>query len=514
MAKKVLIIGSGLGSLATALRLTSAGYTDVTIVEKYHQPGGRLNQITSKGFKFDMGPSFFSMSYEFKELFESVGMHNPLEYQKLEPLYRVNFSNGKVFNIYTDLDKLAAEFEALEPNFKQKVERYLADAKNVFHDTEGIIVKQNFNSKLHYLLQLTRVPIKHLPHVFKSMWKELENSFENNEVKVIFSLVAFFLGATPFDTPAVYKLLTYTELQHDGYWSVKGGMYRIVEVIYAELLKRGVKFEFNTEITGYVGNGKNITGFTDQHGKTHTADVFVCNGDAAAFRGRILKRKKYNEERLAKMEWTLAPFTIYLGVKGKINTLSHHNYFLGDNFKEYADKIFKSTVSPEKAYYYVNVTSKSDPSCAPEGCENLFILCPVPDLRYKKDWKDAEELTEYIIDDLSRRVGYDIKSNIVTQTVLTPEDWQSNLNLYKGSGLGLAHGLNQIGAFRPANKDEEFNNLYYVGASTTPGTGLPIVVISSRLVTERILKEHKNPFTNASHSHTTKPLVNRAAAAI
>lgn len=514
MAKKVLIIGTGLGALSTALRLTTEGYTDITMIEKHHQPGGRLNQIVSQGFKFDMGPSFFSMSYEFKELFESCGMKNPLEYQKLEPLYRVNFSNGKVFNIYTDLDKLAAEFEALEPNFKAKVEKYLADAKQVFHDTEHIIVKQNFNSKAHYLLQLTRVPIKHLPHVFKSMWKELENSFENNEVKVIFSLVAFFLGATPFDTPAVYKLLTYTELQHDGYWSVKGGMYRIVEVIHGELLKRGVKFKFNTEIVECISDKKKVVGFMDNYGEVHHADVFVCNGDAAAFRGRLLKREKYNEERLAKMDWTLAPFTIYLGVKGKIDTLSHHNYFLGDNFKEYADKIFKSTVSPEKAYYYVNVSSKSDPDCAPEGCENLFILCPVPDLRFKKDWKDAKELTEYIIEDLSKRVGYDIKSNIITQTVLTPEDWQNNLNLYKGSGLGLAHGLNQIGAFRPANKDEVFNNLYYVGASTTPGTGLPIVVISSRLVTDRILKEHKNTLNHASRSNQTKPLVERAAAAV
>ncbi|UPT66432.1 MAG: FAD-dependent oxidoreductase [Sphingobacteriales bacterium JAD_PAG50586_3] len=299
MAKKVLIIGTGLGALSTALRLTTQGYTDITMVEKYHQPGGRLNRIESDGFTFDMGPSFFSMSYEFKELFDSCKMENPLVYQKLEPLYRVNFANGKTFNIYTDLDKLAAEFEAIEPNFKAKVEKYLLDAKNVFHDTEGIIVKQNFSSKAHYLLQLTRVPIKHLPHVFKSMWTELENSFESNEVKVIFSLVAFFLGATPFDTPAVYKLLTYTELQHDGYWSVKGGMYRIVEVIYEELIKRGVKFQFNTEINGCVEEGKKVVAFTDTKGNKYDADVFVVNADAASFRGRILNRKKYNEERLS-----------------------------------------------------------------------------------------------------------------------------------------------------------------------------------------------------------------------
>jgi phytoene desaturase len=270
---------------------------------------------------------------------------------------------------------------------------------------------------------------------------------------------------------------------------VKGGMYRIVEEIVAELHKRGVKFEYNTEVVECITDGKKVTAIKDNNGVEHKADIFVVNADAASFRGKILKRARYNEERLDAMDWTLAPFTIYLGVKGKIDGLNHHNYFLGDNFKEYADDIFKLSVNPDKPYYYVNVSSKSNVDCAPEGCENLFILCPVPDLRYKKSWDDAEELSETIIDDLGKRVGYDIANNIMTKIILSPTEWQNSLNLYRGSGLGLAHGLNQIGGFRPANKDEELSNLYYVGASTTPGTGLPIVVISSRLVTERILEE-------------------------
>lgn len=489
MEKRVIITGTGLGALATALRLTTQGYKNITMLEKYHQPGGRLNQLQSDGFTFDMGPSFFSMSYEFKELFESCGMGQPLEYQKLNPLYTVNFSNGKHFNIYTDLDKLAAEFEAIEPNFKAKVEAYLKNARAIFHDTEDIVIKQNFDSKIGYLLQLARVPWKHAPRMFYSIWKDLENSFESNEVKVIFSLVAFFLGATPFETPAVYKLLNYTELEHDGYWNVKGGMYRIVDVMYAELQKRGVKFQFDTEVVDVIKDGSKITAVADSKGKLYEGDIFVINADAASFRGQILKRPKFTEERLDAMDWTLAPFTIYLGVKGKIDGLNHHNYFLGNNFKEYADSIFKLSVNPDKPYYYVNVSSKSNPACAPEGCENLFILCPVPDLRYKRSWEDAEQLAANIIDDLGKRVGYDIAGNILTKIILSPTEWAQRLNLYKGSGLGLAHGLNQIGGFRPANKDEEFNNLYYVGASTTPGTGLPIVVISSKLVTERILQD-------------------------
>jgi phytoene desaturase len=486
MSKKVIIIGAGLGGLATALRLVSKGY-EVEIIEKHHQAGGRLNQLKKDGFTFDVGPSFFSMSYEFTELFKSCNIPNPLTLNELNPVYAVNFEGReKSFLIHKDLKKLALEFDGIETNFEEKMTKYLAAAGKLFHDTENIVIKRNFKNKLDYLYQLTKVPVKHGPKMFRSMWTELEKTFDSQEAKVIFSLVAFFLGDTPFKTPAVYSLLNYTELQHDGYWNVKGGMYDIVQQIMKLLAERGVTFHFNTEIAEVVKDKGVVTKIKDKNGKEYTADIFVSNSDAASFRGKILNREKFSEPKLDKLNWTLAPFTIYLGVKGKLENIHHHNYFLGTNFNQYADTIFKTSVSPRKPYYYVNVSSKSDPNCAPEGCENIFILCPVPDLRSKPDWSDSEELADNIITDLSSRIGFDLKANTLTKTIWNPIEWQDKFNLYRGSGLGLAHGLNQIGGFRPANKDEELSNLYYVGASTVPGTGLPIVVIGSRLVAERI----------------------------
>jgi phytoene desaturase len=487
--KKVLIIGTGLGGLSTALRLTSKGY-EVEMVEKYHQAGGRLNSLEKDGFTFDMGPSFFSMSYEFTELFDYCNIPNPLKLRELNPLYAVYFEDKRSpFLIYKDLEKLAKEFENIEPELKRKTEKYLEAAGKLFHDTEHIVIKQNFDSVFGYLLQLVRVPLKHAPKMFRSMWDELNKNFDSQEVKVIFSLVSFFLGSTPFQTPAVYSLLNYTELKHDGYWNVEGGMYSITTSIKKILDDRHVKFHFNTDIDKIEQRNGVLTSAISKDGRKFTADYIVSNSDAASFRGHVLKREKFNDSKLDKMEWTLAPFTIYLGVKGKMEKLHHHNYFLGNNFEEYADSIFKTSVSPNKPYYYVNVSSRSNPNCAPEGHENLFILCPVPDLRYKQDWSDSEQLADTIITDLGKRVDFDLKSNIVSRTIINPIEWRDKFNLYQGSGLGLAHGLNQIGGFRPANKDEELSNLYYVGASTVPGTGLPIVVISSRLVTERILKD-------------------------
>jgi phytoene desaturase len=490
MKKKALIVGTGLAGLSTALRLTTDGY-EVEMVEKYHRPGGRLNLLEKDGFKFDMAPTFFSMSYEFKELADYCKIKMPFEFVELDPLYSVHFEGDKrSYLIYKDLKKLAEEFQNVEPDLERKIRRFLKSAGEIFHDTEHIVIKQNFDSLLSYLLQLTRVPIKHAPKMFYSMWREMEKNFDSFEVKVIFSLVGFFLGATPFDTPAVYSMLNYTELVHDGYYNVKGGMYKIVEGMVEELKKRGVKMHYGVEIDHFEKTNKQLTAFYDKSGKKWEADVFVVNADAAAFRGNVMNRKKYAPAKLDQKKWTLAPLTIYLGLDTKVTGMYHHNYFLRRNFKEYANKIFKNSIKLDKPYYYVNIQSMHNPSYAPEGKESVFILCPVPDLRYKTDWDDAEDIADAIIADMGERTGFNFAKHIESETIYTPKQWESTFNLYQGSGLGLAHDLNQVGGFRPSNKDEEFKNLYYTGASTVPGTGLPMTVISSRLVTERILKDH------------------------
>ena len=198
--KKVIIIGSGLGGLATALRLSNEGH-EVTILEKHSTAGGRLNIIEEQGFRFDMGPSFMSMTYELDELFNSVGLKNNIDLIELDPLYQVFFEGKeKPRVIWKDLQKLEKEFSDVEPDLAIKAEKYLSRAADFFHDTENQVVRSNFNNKLDYILKLGHVPKKHLPYLFKTMWGEVEKHFTSNEIRIIFSLVAFFLGATPFQT--------------------------------------------------------------------------------------------------------------------------------------------------------------------------------------------------------------------------------------------------------------------------------------------------------------------------
>lgn len=486
--KSVLIIGSGLGGLATALRLAKKGY-NVRIVEKNGQAGGRLNQIKKDGFTFDTGPSFFSMSYEFEAFARDCGISLPFTYHAVDPLYTVSFRNNpQTYRLYRDIHLLASQFNRTEPDFEQKMNRYLDKSRDIFEGTVDIVVKQNFESVPDYVSKLMKTDPRLLPVLFTSFWKHISHYFSSAEARQIISLVSFFLGRTPFDTNAVYSLLSYTEFRHDGYYNVQGGMYKITEGLTGELAKEGVTLSYHTEIVAAETEGQHLKGFIDKEGKRWEADMYVINADAALFRGRIFHRKGFSDKHLSRMGWTMGMLTLYIGLDCKLPQIELHNYYLGNNFKEYAGKVFKSPGTNEKPYFYVNAISKHNPECAPEGAEALFFVVPVPDLRYKKDWSDREAVANSILADFSSRIGFDIRPHIISRTIYTPVEWEKQFNLYKGSGLGLAHDMMQVGAFRPKNRDEVFPNVFYVGASTVPGTGLPMVLIGSALAMERIEK--------------------------
>lgn len=488
MSRTVLVVGAGIGGLATALRLAKNGF-QVEIIEKNSQAGGRLNQIKKDGFTFDTGPSFFSMSFEFEEFARDCNIQLPFKYYELDPLYTVNFSdNPKTFSLFKDLDKLAAQFEGIEPGFREKMEKYLEKSGRLFHDTVDLVIKNNFDSYFAYVITLMKVNPVHIPVLLRSFWKQVNLHFSSKEALQIISLVAFFLGRTPFDTMAIYTLLSYTEFRHDGYYNVEGGMYQIVEGLVSELKKENVRITYNTEIESYSESNDKLDFLTDKKGIKWNADVILVNADAAFFRNRIFKREKYSDKKMEKMNWTMGYLTFYIGIKCKLPQVNHHNYYLGSNYEEYSNNILQNPDTLEKPYYYVNVLSKNNPQCAPEGCESLFFICPVPNLLYKTDWSDSENIVTSIVADFSKRIGKDISPEIISKTVYTPVDWQNQFNLYKGSGLGLSHTMKQIGAFRPANFDEKFKNVFYVGASTLPGAGLPMAIISSKLAFERIEK--------------------------
>ncbi|MCX7985220.1 MAG: phytoene desaturase family protein [Bacteroidetes bacterium] len=482
----ILVVGAGIGGLATALRLAKRGHT-VTILEKHFQPGGRLNRLQKDGFTFDTGPSFFSMSYEFDAFIRDCRIRCPFTIEPLDPLYSVYLPRRtEPFHVFKNIGKFSHQFERYEPHIQDQISTYLAKCADLYNDTVEKVVKRNFSSVLDYLYTLLTINPVHLPILFRTFWQQVCRYISLDEARQIISLVAFFLGRTPFDTSAVYTLLSYVEFVYDGYYNVRGGMYRIVEGLIQELRKENVRIEVNTEIVGVEKEDRRITALIDSHNTRWEADIFVINADAAAFRGCVLNHRAYNEHRLRTFKWTMGYLTLYIGIDRKLPMLNHHNYFLGENYHSYAQSVLFDGHVLEQPYYYVNIPSKFNSECAPSGCEALFIVCPVPNLLYKPNWEDREMIVQRILADLSKRIGFDIHPHIVSKTVFTPFEWQQYFNLYKGSGLGLAHTMDQIGAFRPPNRDEYFANIFYVGASTVPGAGIPMALISSKLTCERI----------------------------
>lgn len=273
----------------------------------------------------------------------------------------------------------------------------------------------------------------HIPQLFLTFSQHVKKYFDSKEAQQIISLIAFFLGRTQFDTSAIYSLLSHIEFKHDGYYNVEGGMYKIVEGIVGELKKAGVTFTYNTEIVDFESDGNKIKSVTDKAGKKWSADAILINADAALFSGRILKREKYSEENLLKLNWTMGYLTFYIGVNKKLPQVNHHNYFLGNNCDEYSNKLEQEPDTLEKPYYYVNVLSKNNPQCAPDGCESLFFVCPVPNLIYKPDWSDRDKIVDSILKDFGKRIDMDIMPNIISRTIYTPNEWQNRFNLFMGS---------------------------------------------------------------------------------
>lgn len=487
--KNITIVGAGIGGIATALRLSQDGHK-VTILEKNSNAGGRLNRIEEDGWRFDTGPSFFSMSYEFKEFFDSLGEPFPFQFDPVDPLYTVMFrGSDRKFILYRDIKKLATQFEGIESNFEDKMNRYLEHGGKLFHGTIDKVVKQNFDSKIDYIIKLMGVDPKLALTLLSNFWQHASNYFESNEAREIVSLVSFFLGSTPFDTNSIYSLLSYTEFVHDGYFNVKGGMYEIIKGMLSIIEKRGIEIKYECEIVEVIEKDGIAVAVVDKSGMRHQADVIVINADAALFRGRVLHRKEFSENKLHKMKWTMGTLTAYIGLNCKLPEITLHNYYLGDNFVEYSRKALNSDTLDKKPYFYVNALSRPNPECAPEGCEALFFVIPVPDLRYKKEWNDRDNVVDSILEEFGNRIGRDIRGNIIFKEIYTPIEWRDHFNLYEGSALGLAHNIMQVGGFRPKNFDEKLRNMFYVGASTAPGTGIPMAIISSKLTTERV-REH------------------------
>jgi len=486
-----IVIGAGIGGIATAARLAKNGYS-VTVLEKNETPGGRCNQIVKDGHRFDIGPTLFLMPEVWEETFASLGenMEDHLDLRRIDPTYKVHFEDGLQIQLTSDIGKMQTQLDAVEPTAFTGFLAYLAEGAKHYKISLEKFVGRNFFSIFDYF------SFKSLPLIFKlkALDKHYRNTgrfFKDERLKAAFTFQNMYLGLSPYDAPATYSLLQYTELA-EGVWYPMGGMYAGIQALVRVAEKLGVKFICNAPVKKLETNGKKVFGAVLEDGRTFSADIFVGNADLPYIYKELLP-DPVEAKKLDEKLYTCSTIMFYWGVDKQYPQIQHHNIFLGGNYKASFDQIFENHDLPESPSFYVHAPARTDPASAPEGQDTLYVLVPVGhlDAASKQDWGERVRRARHtVFERLSKEMGIDnLQAHIKFEIVYQPKVWKERFNLEKGAAFGLSHNFWQVGYLRPQNRHKKYKNLYFAGASTHPGTGLPIVLLSAKLTTERILLE-------------------------
>jgi phytoene desaturase len=486
-----LVIGAGLGGIATAARLARAGY-QVTVLEKNEAPGGRCSQIVRDGHRFDTGATLFLMPEVFAQTYAALGerMEDHLDLQRIDPTYRVRFEDGTELSLTGDLNALQAEVEALEPGSFAGLLRFLVEGQQSYRLSLDRFVGRNFSSALEYF------SVKNLPLLFKlkplvNHYTNVGHYFHEPHLKAAFTFQNMYLGLSPFDAPATYSLVQYTELA-DGVWLPIGGIYRVIESLLQIAEAHGVRFCFNAPVQRIEVEGDRATGVILEDGSLVRGEVIVANADLPYVYSQLLPDKAA-AARLERLQYTCSAIMFYWGVDRVYPQLGTHNVFLANAYRASFDRIFKDHQLPDEPSFYVHAPARTDPSAAPVGEDTLMVLVPAGhlDARSAQDWEALQTRARAaVIHHLAASAGIgDLEQHLKFEISVTPRDWAGRYNLAKGAAFGLSHSFLQVGYLRPHNRHRQYGNLYFVGSSTHPGTGMPMALLSARLTTERILKE-------------------------
>ncbi len=486
-----IVIGAGIGGIASAARLARNGFS-VTVLEKNEAPGGRAGQILRDGHRFDLGPTLFLMPEVWEETYAALGedLHAHLDLRRIDPTYTVHFEDGLRLRLTSNLGEMQSQLERIDPTAFTGFLNYIAEGARHYKVSLERFVGRNFRNLGEYFSPAN------LPLLFqlKALQKHYANAgrfFRDERLKAAFTFQNMYLGLSPYEAPATYSLLQYTELA-EGVWYPMGGMYAAIRSLTAIAEKLGVRFIYNAPVKEMRAGSSRLESVVTEDGREFRADLFVANADLPYVYKELLPKSR-QAEALDRKLYTCSTIMFYWGVDKQYPQLAHHNVFLGGDYRASFDQIFKQHDLPQEPSFYVHAPARTDPAAAPAGQDSLYALVPVGhlDAANAQDW-DARiaRARKAVLRRLAKDKGItDLEAHLKFEIVYQPETWKQRFNLEKGAAFGLSHNFMQVGYLRPANRHARYRNLYFAGASTHPGTGLPIVLLSARLTVERILAE-------------------------
>jgi phytoene desaturase len=489
MKKKIIVIGSGFGGLGAASRLLSAGH-DVTILEKRDKLGGRAYVYEKNGFKFDGGPTVITAPFMFDDIFEAAGKKREdyIEFVPCDPFYRIFDADGKHFDYNNDHEFTLEEIRKRSPGDIEGYEKFLGTTKAIFDKGFVELADQPF---LKFTDMLKVAPDLIKLQSYKSVYKYVSQFIKDDFLRQCFSFHPLLVGGNPFDTTSIYAMIHYLEREWGVHYAM-GGTGAIVNALEKLILGQGGKIQTEAEVDEIlVDHGKAI-GVRMKSGEVFNADEVVSNADVAFTYKNLINpkhRKKYTDRKIERTKYSMSLFVIYFGTKKRYTDsgLAHHNIILGERYKELLEDIFHDKKLAEDFSLYLHMPTITDPSMAPEGCEGFYVLSPVPHLDSGTDWKEmAPKYRDAIMNFLEENYLPDLQENIIAEHYIDPLHFQNVLNSYKGSAFSVEPILTQSAWFRPHNKSEDVDNLYFVGAGTHPGAGLP-GVLSSSIIAQNLI---------------------------
>ena len=489
--KNICVIGSGFAGISAATYLANFGH-NVFVIEKNSTHGGRARKFSSKGFTFDMGPSWYWMPDVFEKFFKDFDkdINDYINLKRLDPSYRVYFSNDEKIDIPADYESLKELFESFEEGSGLKLDEFLKQAEEKYKVGINNLVYKPGLSITEFMNYETISGALKLD-IFKSMHTHIRKFFKNEKLIKLLEFPILFLGATPKNTPALYSLMNYADIKL-GTWYPEGGFSKVIDGMVELAKEKGVKFYNNEEVKRFSYNKKSIS-YVITKKKTYDADYVVCAADYNHIDQKILESKFRNYSKSYWDKRVLAPSSLlfYIGLDKKVKNIQHHCLFFDKDFENHAEEIYSTPRWPSEPLFYASFPSVSDKSLAPKNQDCLFLLMPIaPDLEDNRIIR--KRYFDLILSRLEKLTKQNIRDHIVYKKSYAIQDFKNDYNSFKGNAYGLANTLMQTAIYKPSLKNRKLKNLFFSGQLTVPGPGVPPSIISGNVVANQIAKEIGN----------------------
>lgn len=485
--KNIVVIGAGIAGITAAIHLAKRGF-HVTVIEKNSRPGGRCDRISRDGHHFDTGPTLLVMPLLYEAEFAALGssMHDLLDLQRVDPTYHLVFDDGSQLALTSDMKSMQEQLETFERGSFDGLLRYMQEGHRHYHVGIEKMVRPDFRKATDFF-KLSNLPLIYQTKPLKNHYVNMSNYFDDPRLKAAFTFQDVYMGLSPFEAPATFSMMPYTELAH-GVWYPRGGMYQIVEALMSLARQAGVEFIFDAAVEQIEVNGRSARGLLVD-GQHMQADAILANADLPYVYQNLLPQDG-EAKKLDRKRYSCSVISFFWGVDKPYETLPPHTLFLASDYRENFDSIIRDLSLPANPSLYIHAPARLDPSMAPQGEDTLIAIVPVGHMSAngEQDWADLRDKARAHVFRRLKLLGIeDLESHIKFETNFTPLSWRKRYNLAKGSTHGLCHNLTQLGYLRPDFKHVRYRNLYFTGASTRPGTGMPTAMVSGRQAAQRIM---------------------------